>query len=255
MIWLFGDTHGFFEHVIDYVRAAAAKDSAPDAIIFLGDLDCRRPLHEELAEIIDLTTVWFIPGNHDSDDYLAWNSLVSSSLSGQNLHGKVVQIGGVRIAGLGGVFRQRVWAPPAEPFFRSYEDYQQELMRKRPPKDWGHAETSEERRHKTSIFPDMYTCLAKQSADILICHEAPSCHPYGWRALDDLARSLQVKQVIHGHHHDNLDYSSFTKLQGFSAHGVGFCGITELSRTGVTVIRAGNFDAENKCWIGDKHDD
>ena len=48
-----GDTHGEFQHVID-----AVKLHQPVAIIFLGDLQAKRPLEVELEEIIDLTEVW-----------------------------------------------------------------------------------------------------------------------------------------------------------------------------------------------------
>lgn len=57
-----GDTHGEFQHVID-----AVKSHRPEAIIFLGDLQARQPLEIELKEILDLTEIWFIHGNHDTD--------------------------------------------------------------------------------------------------------------------------------------------------------------------------------------------
>ncbi len=29
-------------------------------------------------------------------------------------------------------------------------------------------------------YPDDYFTLAMEKAEILVCHEAPSCHPYGY---------------------------------------------------------------------------
>ncbi|MGV0951692.1 MAG: hypothetical protein ACOYB3_13550, partial [Azonexus sp.] len=122
-------------------------------------------------------------------------------------------------------------------------------------KDFGLAESSEERRHLTTIFPEAIATLERQGADILISHEAPECRAdgRGWQAISDLARRLGVRFAFHGHHHDRLDYADhFTDL-GFQAHGVGYRGITALGRDGtVTVIRPGDFDAASCLrWEGD----
>jgi hypothetical protein len=64
-----------------------------------------------------------------------------------------------------------------------------------------------ERLHQRStIFGEVYDRLAAQDADVLVTHEAPAPHPYGWPALNELARALGVRQVFHGHQHDRLDY-------------------------------------------------
>jgi Icc-related predicted phosphoesterase len=39
-----------------------------------------------------------------------------------------------------------------------------------------------------------------------VTHEAPSAHPHGWQAIDELAQMLGVQLVVHGHHHQNIDY-------------------------------------------------
>ena len=112
MIWFLGDTHGSFRHVVEHVLEAKRDDRLPQAIVFLGDQDCTRPLHVELEEIAGLTEIFWIPGNHDSDDNAAWNNLFASEPSEANLHCRVADVAGFRIAGLGGVFRRRIWSPP-----------------------------------------------------------------------------------------------------------------------------------------------
>ena len=62
MIFFCGDVHGNFEHVIQTVIT-----HSPAAIIFLGDLQCQRPLEMELEKILHKTDVWFIHGNHAED--------------------------------------------------------------------------------------------------------------------------------------------------------------------------------------------
>jgi len=100
MILFFGDPHTRFSHVLD-----AVMQHRPAAIVLLGDIQARRPLDVELASILDLTEVWFIHGNHDTDTDLYYDNLFGSQLADRNLHGRVVEIAGVRVAGLGGVFR------------------------------------------------------------------------------------------------------------------------------------------------------
>ena len=109
-IWFCGDNHSKFRHIIDPVKA-----HRPTAIVLLGDIQARKPLHIELAEILSLTEIYWIFGNHDSDSEDDYDNLFLSGLRDRNLHGRVTNIAGVRIAGLGGVFRERVWMPPADP--------------------------------------------------------------------------------------------------------------------------------------------
>ena len=84
-----------------------------------------------------------------------------------------------------------------------------------------------------------YQKLAELRADILVTHEAPSVHRFGFDALDALGKILQVSQSFHGHHHDCLDYRKHDERLGFAAYGVGFCGI--MDDTGKT-IWTGKYD-------------
>ena len=107
MILFCGDLHGQFGHVIEAVLVRQ-----PAAVILLGDLQAQNPLEVELAPILGHTEIWFIHGNHDTDSDADHDNLFDSALADRNLHGRVVEIAGVRIAGLGGVFRGQVWSPP-----------------------------------------------------------------------------------------------------------------------------------------------
>ena len=78
-----------------------------------------------------------------------------------------------------------------------------------------------------AIYPDDLNVLSRQRADILVTHEAPSCHPYGFETLDQLARSMGVVRAFHGHHHDDRseDYPRLRESLGFDARAVAYCGI------------------------------
>jgi predicted phosphodiesterase len=230
MILFCGDPHGRFDHILEAVRT-----HRPAAIVLLGDLQAPQPLEQVLAPILDKTDVWFIHGNHDTNSDADYDNLFGSALASRNLHGRIAEIDGRRVAGLGGVFRGQVWAPPAAWKAETPADY---LAHCGEGNWW---RDGLPRRHRSSIFPADYFAFAGQRADILVTHEAPSVHRHGFEAIDELARSLGVAKTFHGHHHDRLDYRRAWKRMGFEAWGVGHCGITDLNGT---MLREGTFDVE-----------
>jgi predicted phosphodiesterase len=203
-ILFFGDPHGDFAPIF-----AAVECFSPEAIVLLGDLQPRRPLHIELAPIMERTEIWFIHGNHDTDSDEDFDHLFGSKLAARNLHGRVEVIAGYRVAGLGGVFRQKIW-DPAQPGARAAFSSQEALLAhsrrgKSTALDGWRGGFS--RKHHSSIFPSDVDALSMLRSDILVTHEAPTCHSRGFQVLDDLALSLGAELVVHGHHHESIDYS------------------------------------------------
>ena len=227
-----GDVHGHFQHVIDAVR-----EHAPAAIVLLGDIQAKKPLERELEWILDETEVWFIHGNHDTDSEADYDNLFGSQLADRNLHGRVVDVAGVRIAGLGGIFRGQVWRPPEPANYLSAANFARSQGAGNRWRD------GLSLKHRSTIFPDDYDRLAQLRADVLVTHEAPGVHPHGFDAIERLAKQMQAHTTFHGHHHDRLDYSSHWAQLGHKAYGVGFCGITALDGT---VIRVGDYDTVRK---------
>jgi len=184
-----GDPHGDFRPLM-----AAVKAYRPEAIILLGDMGLEAPLEVTLKDIVDLTQIYFIPGNHDYDREDWYSNLFGSSLSANNLDGRVVEIAGVKIAGLGGVFKGKVWHPKAGVRWSRRED----LLHFSPSNV---IKNGLRRHHEAAIWYEDYEHLAEQKADVLVVHEAPSCHRYGFCELDELAEVMGAKLVVHGHHH------------------------------------------------------
>ena len=234
-IFFCGDNHTHFKHIIQAVR-----EHQPDAIVLLGDIEARRPLEMELAPILGKTEIRFIHGNHDTDSPESWRYLAHSRLGHLNLHARVETVAGVRIGGLGGIFSGKVWRPWETKYFETYEALAKDVERRQRFEKWSTQRTETTLlNHSSTIFPKVYDALSTLQADVLVVHEAPSCHPHGFDAIDLLAQSMGAKTVFHGHHHDRLDYqSSFEKL-GFRTYGVGFCGITDLEGN---VVLAGDYD-------------
>ncbi|MDQ2801403.1 MAG: metallophosphoesterase [Pseudomonadota bacterium] len=102
----------------------AALHAPPSAAVLLGDVQCDRPLDAVAAPLLSRgIAVWWIFGNHDNDGGPEmWANLtdpVRNPLTAKGaLHGRVVDVAGTRIAGLGGTFRPRIWEPPEPPRLR-----------------------------------------------------------------------------------------------------------------------------------------
>ena len=240
-----GDPHGQFRHIID-----AAGRTKASAVILLGDMEPKQPLHLALAPLLERRVpVWFIHGNHDADSDELWMTVWGSELADRNVHGRIVELpNGQRLAGLGGVFREAVWYPdPAaaragEPAFRTRKEH----ARSTPRQDrWGGK--GPHRKHWGTIYPEDVDHLANLCADVLITHEAPGYHPNGFELLDVLAESMGAKVVVHGHQHDRLDSSIRWESQGFRSHGVGLRGITAIDVDGTAeVVVAGELDEQRQ---------
>ncbi|MBK9623060.1 MAG: metallophosphoesterase [Rhodocyclaceae bacterium] len=253
-IWFLGDVHAEFEHIYRAIEAAAVR---PVAVVFLGDIESPMPFDAVIGRIesYGVRAYWII-GNHDTDSESNYRHLQSPLVQARCIDGRVVEIAGQRIGGLGGIFRGEIWRPiessngrVAPPNYDSYSDYatalrqKQGIQRRLSKLDVVRAQATPRhirnlvdetkngklRKHQSSIFPDTVAQLATLKADVLVSHEAPGCHPHGFAEIDVLARTMGVKTAIHGHHHDHLDYSMFEAAMGFRTYGVGLCGITDQS--------------------------
>ena len=246
IIWILGDNHGTFEHMLETVKVSGEK---PAAVVFLGDLECPIPFSDCVADIEAAgIRCWVIPGNHDTDTAESYRNLYGDPLfCERNLHGRVVEIAGLRIAGLGGIFREKIWDPDTEemPAIRNWKKLAAVQNAKRPNRLRIDQPTVDQiaidgvlRKHSSTIFYDDWFHLYGQQADILVTHEAPDCHEYGYKAITALAQSMRVKFAFHGHMHEDRKYKS--EHLGFQAISVGFCGI--MDQYGGR-IRVGEFGA------------
>jgi len=214
MILFAGDCHGDFIPVIEEAGEATA-------VVLLGDQEPLNDLAAELGPGVAPKT-WWIYGNHDSDylDYMTHHE----SMAERNLHCQVVEVEGVRIAGLGGVFRAKKFEVDQtthldEVNLNCPHDYREAWIKLRRggrayPADF------------TSIFPDDLKSLLALAGhvDVLVTHEAPESHPLGFPLLGDIARAMGVKMLIHGHHHERY---SATIAGGIRVEGIGMARTAE----------------------------
>lgn len=207
MLIFAGDTHGKHGHL------GGVPEGEP--VIHVGDL---APLGGMLSQALPsrlLDRFFFIPGNHDYDEDLFVTQLLEDPLAATaNIDGRVVTIGGFRVAGLGGVFRDKVWAPRVgnEPPALTYA----EAVRTRRIRD-----SVVPRRLRMAIWKEVVDRLAAQRADILVTHEAPTTHRYGFGGIDELAKAMGVHTIVHGHHHQS--YRATLPGTSIQVIGLGEC--------------------------------
>lgn len=194
-----GDPHGNFPPIL---RVCAGQE--PGTLILVGDCDLRVPIRHMLASLFALGwSVRWILGNKDAETDAAFDNLATDYPEG-DLGCQVIEVGGLRIAGLGGVFKPRIWYPRVDepggsiepPNFNTRREFLDSLH---PRQHWRGGLPLW---HRDSIFPEDFARLAQQRFDVLVCHEAPSCHRHGFAVIDRLAEVAAARLIVHGHHHE-----------------------------------------------------
>ncbi len=186
-----GDPHGNFQPLI-----AAVHKYKPEAVVLLGDYDLEQPLDNYLQDILGMTEIWWIAGNHDFESPSKYKNLFHSALADKGLHLKVTEIAGFKIVGLSGIFLGRVWYPPQPPKWQGKQHYLHHQS--------VHIKNSDmPLKYKSAIWHDEFEALKSLQADILVTHEAPGSHRHGFSAISELAAAMGVKHIFHGHLHEN----------------------------------------------------
>ncbi len=58
---------------------------------------------------------------------------------------------------------------------------------------------------RDAIFPEDMNALRNRRADVLVTHETPSCHRYGFVGIDQAAAHCLARLVVRGHHHESCE--------------------------------------------------
>ena len=199
-----GDIHQNWHHI---EAGLSALPASPDAAILLGDIECTAPLDHVAAPLLDRgVAVYWIHGNHEHDSGPEmWANLAAPErnplTSAGALHSCVMEIGDLRVAGLGGTFLPHVWSGDAPPRLHRREQLVTDLATNHPGLGADQANRLTHFLTTTAIWPEDVDRLAAQKADILVTHDAPSSHPEGSLVLDSLGRAMGAGLIVHGHHH------------------------------------------------------
>jgi predicted phosphodiesterase len=211
-----GDPHGNFAPIL---RACGAEE--PGTLILLGDCDLPAPLHRVFAAPIrqgwDLR--WIL-GNHDTETEVSYDNLTTAP---GDLGPRITTIGGLRLAGLPGVFKPRIW-DPGDRTVPSFQTRAEFLAALRPGEAWRGGLPLF---HRDTIFPEDFDRLAASRFDVLVSHEAPSSHPHGFAVIDALAQACGASLIVHGHHHQA--YEALLP-NGIRVRGLGLAELWPLDR-------------------------
>jgi hypothetical protein len=205
-IILIGDPHGEYAEIIEQVLRLPGGST----VIFMGDLELRMPFREQLRPLFDagFNLRWFL-GNHDlnapgqrhlfkegspGDPGFLFDD-AQGGYSAGDIGNTVQTIEGFAVACLAGTFKGRVWDPKqSDARYYSREDWlkaHRQRWRGGLPIDM-----------LPAIFPrDLKFPGHVAVADLLLTHEAPSTHLFGFRQLDDLCADMGAHMHVHGHHH------------------------------------------------------
>ncbi len=199
-----GDIHQNWHHV---EAGLSALPTPPHAAVLLGDIECALPLDQMAKPLLNRgVRVYWIHGNHEYDaGSEMWANLAAPErnplTSAGALHARVIEIAGVRVAGLGGTFLPHVWSGNAPPRLHRREQLAADLPFSRSDLGASQAAAFAHFLAATAIWPEDIDALMDQKADVLVTHEAPSSHPAGVSVLDELARAMGARLIVHGHHH------------------------------------------------------
>ena len=209
-ILFYGDPHGNWRPLF-----RAAKEHKPAAVVLLGDMDLERPLRQQLHPLLDAgIAVRWIHGNHDTDS-IEWHDRLWEDYPSGSLHCRWAQLDGMIVAGLGGVYKAKVWYPKEgneKPLCKTRTELIRTVLKNDRLR--GGLPLS----HRDTILPEDHIALRGLRPSVLVCHEAPTSHRHGFGAIDDLARNMGVRLVVHGHHHDS--YNGQTR-DGIQVRGLG----------------------------------
>lgn len=177
---------------VPYLRAGRAKELRVDLVIGAGDLSFE--YLSTLVDVVDRPGV-FVPGNHDPDlsgfserGGLWMRAGMPEEWPGPagfvDADGRVVDVGGVRVAGLGGCLRYRAG-----------------------PNQWSEAEQARRGRRVVRAARKLRRRDGR-GVDILLTH-APPRHcgdgedppHHGFECLHKVVAELQPRMLVHGHIH------------------------------------------------------
>ena len=211
-----GDIHGAF----DVARQIVAKHPEIPFWLCVGDLATDDGRYEPVG-----APVYWIHGNNDNFDAIASGDLPRDLQHIPN--GTLVEIAGLRVAGLGGTFAPTWYDTPASDL-------------PHPRKGSAKAtELADKRRH--FVREEVEGCKSLRDADVLMTHEAASpFRPFpggrgpdaGKRQVNEVLAAMRPRLHLFGHHH---------RFSDEIREGVRSVGLDLVSR-GYLLIDAGSLD-------------
>ena len=104
------------------------------------------------------------------------------------------------------MFKDNIWYPRETHGEKARFGTRAEFLRStRPQERWKKGLPLKQR---DTIFPEDVERLGKLRAEVVVTHEAPLPHRYGFAALNHLADRMGTRLLVHGHHHTSKEYTT-----------------------------------------------
>lgn len=173
------------DRVMDYLYASDVGQRYPDIDLLIGCGDLPFYYLDFLVSALDVNLI-YVRGNHDTGpQYTSEGRILTDVQGGTDIHGRVVEVGGLLIAGLEGSMRYR----PSAPYM--YTDREM---------TW----------NALQLVPRLWWNIQRygKALDILVTHSPPyAIHDAqdiahtGFKIFRTLMKQFQPKYLLHGHIH------------------------------------------------------
>lgn len=173
------------DRVLDHIYSSNVHEYYPDVDVLIGCGDLPFYYLEFLISALNVPLV-YVRGNHDAGpQYTVDGRTLTSVQGGVDLHGRIVNIDGITVAGLEGSMRYR----PNAPLMYNEIEMRWEALRMLPQLLW--------RRLRYGRAVDFFVTHAPPY-DI---HDRPDLAHKGFRVFRTIIRYLKPRYFLHGHIH------------------------------------------------------
>lgn len=173
------------DRVLDSIYCSNIREKYPDIDFLIGCGDLPFYYLEFLVSAFDVPLV-YVRGNHDTGpQYTVEGRVLTGVQGGMDIHGQVVQVKGLLIAGLEGSMRYR----PNAPLMYSEQEMRFQLARLIPRLAWYR------QRHGRS--PDFFVTHSPPYG----IHDQPDLAHTGFKIFLPFLRLFKPRYHLHGHIH------------------------------------------------------
>ncbi len=173
------------DRVLDHIYSSSVHEHYPDVDLLIGCGDLPFYYLEFLVSALNAPLV-YVRGNHDAGpQYTVDGRTLTSVQGGIDLHGRLVNVDGITMAGLEGSMRYR----PKAPLMYNELEMRWEALRMLPLLLW--------RRLRDGRAVDFFITHAPPY-DV---HDRPDLAHRGFRVFRTIIRYLKPRYFLHGHIH------------------------------------------------------
>lgn len=173
------------DRVLDHIYSSSVHEHYPDVDLLIGCGDLPFYYLEFLVSALNAPLV-YVRGNHDAGpQYTVDGRTLTSVQGGIDLHGRLVNVDGITMAGLEGSMRYR----PKAPLMYNEFEMRWEALRMLPLLLW--------RRLRDGRAVDFFITHAPPY-DV---HDRPDLAHRGFRVFRTIIRYLKPRYFLHGHIH------------------------------------------------------